>query len=163
MKNKDALEACNYVFRLINIRLRSEKEIRDKLKLRGFSQEIIEKSIGYFKDLKLIDDREFALHWINSRVAKPLGFKVIEKELKNKGIEDDVIKNLINAKKKIINEDTIIKELMEKRINKLLKKREPADKIKNKLYSYLIRRGFSNNCIIDAINELVSEKQINEY
>ena len=37
------------VFRLFKYRPRSEKEIREKLEMKAFSQSIIEKTIEYFK------------------------------------------------------------------------------------------------------------------
>ena len=143
-----------YILSLLKLRQRSEKEIRDKLKARNYSPELITGLVDYFKGLGYINDREFAAAWINSRLTKPLGFKAIEIELRQKGICDEIIAEFIREKKASVSEAGIVKELVIKRWNKLQEKKEPLVKARVKLYAYLLRRGFESEIVSEAVNEL---------
>ena len=144
----------NYVWRLLRLRPRSESELRNKLKLKNFAAALIDDLIAYFKEKGHINDREFANFWIEGRLNKPLGFKAIERELESKGLSDELIQELISLKKKDVDEASLARELTQRQFNKLKERKEPAEKIKPKLYGYLTRRGFSAETISEIITEL---------
>ena len=144
----------NYVWRLLRLRPRSESELRNKLKLKNFAAALIDELIAYFKEKGHINDREFANFWIEGRLNKPLGFKAIERELESKGLSDELIQELISLKKKDVDEASLARELTQRQFNKLKERKEPAEKIKPKLYGYLTRRGFSAETISEIITEL---------
>lgn len=151
-RNKDVNSGRNYVFRLIKFRMRSELEIRNKLRSKHYDTAIIEELISYFKDLGYINDREFARSWISNRLNKPLGLKVIRWELKEKGLDQDIIDELLHEKKSTLNESAMVEELARRQLDRLKRKKEPADKIKQKLYYYLARRGFSGDTVMEIVN-----------
>ena len=144
----------NYVWRLLRLRPRSESELRNKLKLKNFAAALIDELIAYFKEKGHINDREFANLWIEGHLNKPLGFKAIERELESKGLSDELIQELISLKKKDVDEASLARELTQRQFNKLKERKEPAEKIKPKLYGYLTRRGFSAETISEIITEL---------
>lgn len=151
---KDLSRGRSYVLRLLKIRLRSEKEIRDKLKAKKYAAVVIEDLLAYFKGLGYINDFEFARAWVNSRLSRPLGYKMIGAELKDKGIPEEIIDALIREKKSTVSESGIVRELAARRWNRLREAREPADKIKPKLYAYLLRRGFSYEVVAEEVRKL---------
>lgn len=153
-KSKDLNSGRNYLFRLIKFRMRSEKELRDKLKNKHYEPSTIEELISYFKGLGYCDDGEFARSWINYRLSKPLGLRAIEVELRQKGIGREIINELISEKKSILNELDIARELAKARLEKLKGKKDKDDKIKQKLYHYLSRRGFSGDIVGEVINQI---------
>ena len=161
--NSDLSAGRNYAWRLIKFRPRSEKELRDKLKSKSFDSALIEELIACFKEHGYIDDREFALFWIEGRLSKPLGFKAIQRELELKGISGELIQELISLKKKDVDEAVLARELAQRRLNiltgisKLKKSKEPLEKIKPKLYGYLARRGFPSETINEAIDQLTDD------
>ena len=142
----------NYVWRLLKLRLRTEFEIRDKLKFKNFSAALIDELIAYFKEKGHINDRKFANFWIEGRLNKPLGFKAIERELESKGLSIELVQELISLKKKEVDEVSLARELTQRQFNKLKERKEPAEKIKPKLYGYLTRRGFSRETITQVID-----------
>ena len=73
-------EAKNYIYRLLKIRFRSEREVRDKLRQKGFSEPTADEAVGYFKGIDLINDRLFAQKWIAWRLNKPFGIHRIRFE-----------------------------------------------------------------------------------
>src|SRR4030066_2073673 len=56
-------------YRYLAIRPRSEKELRQKLRLKGAGAKLIEDVVGDLKDKGLIDDQKFAASWAESRMA----------------------------------------------------------------------------------------------
>ncbi|OGX24235.1 MAG: hypothetical protein A3J51_01550 [Omnitrophica WOR_2 bacterium RIFCSPHIGHO2_02_FULL_45_21] len=156
-QNKEETRARNYVWRLIKGRLRSEEEIRQKLNLKKYAPPVIAKTVSYFKGLDYINDLEFARRWVNSRLRKPLGLKAIAIELKQKGVSKEIIDELIEQKKRVVDERRVVQELAEEYFDKLRGKKERPEKLKAKLYGYLLRRGFSTEVISDAINRCTSE------
>lgn len=153
-RSKDLSSGRNYVFRLIKFRLRSEKELRDKLKSRNYEPSTIEELISYFKGLGYCDDREFARSWIDYRLLKPLALRAIALELKQKGIGGEIINELINERKSAVNELELARELAKSRLEKLKAGTGKDDRIKQKLYYYLGRRGFSSDIVNEVINQL---------
>lgn len=153
-QNKEETRARNYVWRLIKGRLRSEQEIRQKLNFKKYAPPVIEKTVSYFKGLDYINDLEFARGWVNSRLHKPLGLKAIAIELKHKGVSKEIIDELIEQKKRIVDERRVVQELAQEYFDKLRGKKERPEKLKARLYGYLLRRGFLSEAVTDAINQL---------
>ncbi len=152
-KNEERLrKAQQVVYRLLKFRLRSSKELQSKLSEKKFSSSIIKQTIQHFKDLQLINDHTFAQQWISSRLKKPFGVNRIRLELKDKGISPDIIEEALKESTDMYEELAIVTELARYRASKY--KNDDPQKIKQRVYGYLLRRGFSTNSIIKAIKTL---------
>jgi len=160
---QDFDKAKDYCFKLFKFRLRSEREIRDRLKRKRFSPDIIENIIVYFKGLNLINDSQFTKSWIESRLKKPFGLKRIIYELKDRGISEKIIAEEIQETKKGYSEYEIVKRIVEEKFTPLLHPRSgfkrqisriDPNKIKRKIYSFLLRKGFSSDTILDVLSEI---------
>lgn len=136
---------------LLKFRLRSEKEIYQRLKNKRFEEEIIKQTLFFLKDKGFIDDSLFAKTWIEFRIKKPLALRRIRQELILKGIAREIIDSQISE---IINKDyserDLVNEIAKARLSKL-KGVEPGT-AKRRVYAYLLRRGFSPEIIIDALS-----------
>jgi len=151
-KEERFLKARNSVFRLLNFRLRSEGELREKLAEKSLPIPVIEQTIQYFKDLGLVDDRVFAKQWTASRLKKPFGINRIRLELRKKGISAEIIQETLKEATGRYNELEIVTELAN---NRALKYKDcDPEKIQQRVYGYLSRRGFSTNTIIKAVKKL---------
>lgn len=145
-------QAKSYIFLLLKIRFRSEKEVRDKLRQKGFSEPTADEAVGYFKAIDLINDRRFAQKWAAARLAKPWGTQRIKLELKEKGIAQKIIDEELKATTADYQEDEIVARLAKRRA---LKYREVApEKIKQRVYGYLMRRGFNPAVVLKAIKDI---------
>lgn len=159
MNKKDSQairKAKNYAFLLLKFRQRSEKELYHRLKKKNFREEVINQAISFLKDNGFIDDELFAKAWIESRLKRSLGLRKIQNELNLKGLDKKIIERQISEIKKFYSEEEIVNKIAKERFAKL-KGIEP-EIIKRRLYAYLLRRGFSSEVIVDAINQ--SCKQI---
>src|SRR3972149_6940047 len=80
--------ATNYLV----YRPRSEPELRERLRRRGFSTDSIEAVIAKLKRLKYVDDAAFAEFWKDNRESiSPRSQALTRLELRQKGIADDII------------------------------------------------------------------------
>lgn len=148
----EKVKARESAFRLLKLRPRSEYELRQKLERKQYSDETIDETIQYLKQLQLIDDRRFTKAWINSRLARPFGLNRIRQELKLKGIEEQIIKEELSTAKETFTEDEAVSNLAQRRFAKY--KNIERIKAKRRTYEYLARRGFSGGAITKALRQL---------
>jgi len=152
-KNIDSLrKARDYAFLLLKFRIRSEKEIYGRLKKKKFNDTTIKETLSFLKDKGFINDDYFAKAWIESRIKRPLGLRRIKEELKIKGIDREIIDRHLEDISKAYSEEATVTKIIKQRFDRL-KGAEPQ-KAKRRLYAFLLRRGFSPEIVIDAINQL---------
>jgi len=84
--------ALNSAFRFLSPRPRSEAEISARLRRHGYDIDIIQQVIEKLKEQKLVDDTAFAQFWRENRENfKPRSRRLIEVELRQKGVDADTI------------------------------------------------------------------------
>ena len=147
--SKDLLSAKNYAYRLIKFRVRSEKEIRDKLKNKEYDPAAIQEVVDFLKKSRLLDDELFARLWVQSRIKKPLGPAKLRYELKLKGIDSDIIENTFRQLQENYSEEKVIEEIIRKKMKKM--GNIDAEKAKSRLYGFLLRRGYPRNLVVDGL------------
>lgn len=142
-------KAKDYAFLLLKFRLRSKEELFQRISLK-FNREIAEETVQYLSDHNFIDDAVFAREWIKSRLNKPYGFKKIRSELSLKGVDKELIGELITQARKDYPESNAVKQIIEKLLKKYAYLEQ--DKAKRRIYAYLLRRGFETSIIIANLN-----------
>lgn len=155
MNNKardSSVKAREYAFLLLKFRLRSEKEICDRLKKKKFTAEVIKETLSFLKDKRFIDDSVFAKVWIESRLRKSLGLRRIRQELNLKGIDKGIVDDQLDALKDSYSEEDLVSGIAKEKLAKL--KGIDPQKAKRRVCSYLLRRGFSPGAIYEAIDNL---------
>jgi len=150
--NDNLQAAKEYAFLLLKFRLRSEQELAQRLRQKKFSATVIQETIRFLRDRKFIDDRIFAKSWVASRIKRPLGLRKIRQELLLKGLDKEIITETLAQVKTDYQESGIIRQLAEQRWAKL-KDVEPL-KAKQRIYAYLLRRGFSPDISSEIIKGL---------
>jgi regulatory protein len=141
-----------YAFFLLKFRLRSEKELYDRLLKKKFPEGEVKKVIVFLKEKKFIDDRAFTKAWVDSRLRQRIGLKRIIQELRQKGIDKEAIEDKLSEAKSGYSESEIVKGLAEERLKRI--KDVYPQKAKSRVYGYLIRRGFSPDIVIDTLNRI---------
>ena len=155
-KNADSLEkAKGYAFLLLKFRQRSEKELEQRLKRKKFSEEIIRKTVEFLREKEFLNDNLFAKSWIESRIKRPFGLRRIKEELKDKGLDKQIIEEKISEVKESYSEEAVVEQLARMRLGKL--KGIEAFAARRRVYAYLIRRGFSPEVVTEVINQLCEQ------
>jgi len=146
------------VYRFLNFRLRSEKEIRDNLKKKNARDDIIEKIVIRLKEQKFLNDENFARLWVDSRSrVKPRSQFLLKMELKQKGISDEIIEKVLQrVENEGQSDDVQARALVEKNIKKYsgMQKQE----LYQKLGGVLARKGFNWNVTKKAIDDVLNEE-----
>lgn len=159
LKNKDAIvKAIDVAVNLLSYRPRSTHEIRQKLRKKNYDEFVIETAIERMLDRKYLDDLAFARFWIESRNrSKPRGKRAISYELRNKGVADSIIRDLIDE---MIDEESGAYEAAQKRVRRMRGKTEYE--FKQKVGAFLQRRGFNYESVNQALTTIIDELQISD-
>ena len=95
MNDKELTRAKNAAYRHLTYRPRSRNELDEKLREKAFSEDIIMTVIDLCTRLGYIDDTQFSRQWTLSRIRlRGFGRRRIEQELKNKGVDRDIIQEV---------------------------------------------------------------------
>lgn len=142
--------AINY----LSFRPRSIKEVKDYLRKKKVSDENVTAIVSLLQKQHFLDDAAFARAWIHSRTSgKPKSKSFIIRELKEKGVTDEIITAIFADLAGEIQSD------FDKAVSLLSRKiKQYSDLEKDALYrkagGYLARRGFSYDVIRKSIDQI---------
>lgn len=93
LKSADRLQSSlNSALRFMSPRPRSEAEIRARLNRHGFDADTVQQVLAKLREQGLVDDVAFAQFWRENRENfRPLSRRLIELELKQKGVDAETI------------------------------------------------------------------------
>ncbi|MBN1448926.1 MAG: RecX family transcriptional regulator, partial [Bacteroidetes bacterium] len=92
------VQAKRVAERYIGMRMRSEREVRQRLREKEFPEEVIEETVEVFRRVRLIDDRSFAEAWVRDRLLlRPRAPALLRAELRRKGVAADIIEEVLAA------------------------------------------------------------------
>ncbi len=160
IENKCLTKAYDYLSR----RPHSVYELRTKLKGKKkqiFDTSTINKIIDECLRLGFLNDENFAKMYIEELKSNGRGWFYINQKLKQKGIANEII---LIAKEELWSQDEekeIIKDVAINKL-KLLRREKDFYKKKNKLYRFLVSRGFSSYSITDLIDDLLTKEDDDE-
>lgn len=158
IEEDNSKEAFNKALNYISYMLRSEKEIEDYLVKKGYDEETIVDAIAKLREYKFLDDKQYAVAFINTMKAKKsVSKRELEYKLAHKGIKKEIIEQVIDDAYGYDQELEAVMKLVEKYYKKYRELDE--NKITYKVKSAIFQKGFSTDIIEDAIHEY---KQINE-
>jgi regulatory protein len=150
-QDERCLEAA---LRLLDYRPRSEAEIRERLKRRGFDRGGIEKTITQLKERGLVDDAAFARFWKENRASfRPRSQHLTRLELRQKGLNADIIETVIAD----IDDSDSAYRAAQSRVRRLATL--DHQNFRRRLGEYLRRRGFGYEVINHTVARLWQEKQ----
>lgn len=150
----DVNKARNYALRLLELRGRSVKEIRDKLKSKAADPKDVDSVIADLLSLGLLDDEKFARDWIDSRRRlKPMGPTRMRTELVKKGISREIISAALNEFVNNVDQEALALPLAEKKMRTWggLER----EKIISRMSGFLARLGFSAQTINNVLKKVL--------
>ncbi|MDP8215401.1 MAG: regulatory protein RecX [Candidatus Euphemobacter frigidus] len=148
--------AWESALRLLNYRERSRKELSDKLGERHYPTPVITRIIEKLERLELLDDEKFARLWVRSRLRfKPRSAWLIRRELKEKGLDEELISRVVEEEYPPDREMGAAVTLARKRFD-YYRGDQPAAAWR-KLFAYLARRGFSPDTIRECIDKVITK------
>lgn len=153
------------VYGLLNIRYRSEKEIRDYLKQLSFKRKLKDKDqisevvtealIEKLKRRDLINDSRFAREWAEARrKSKKKGINAIKAELFQKGISREIMDEVL-SEESAESEESLAKQALEKKLK--IWKNLPEMEFKQKSLRFLMSRGFNYDLAKQVVENSLKE------
>jgi regulatory protein len=140
----------------LSYRPRSEKEIKDYLVRKRANPKIQTSILKKLRKLNFINDEDFARWWLEQRMSfRPRGKPLLRRELFQKGIEKKIIDSLISQISPFSQINSARKIMAKK---KKLYQNLPLQKLRQKLFSLLARRGFEFELIKEAIDEEIKKR-----
>lgn len=127
---------------------KTEAQLRRKLEESEYPKEAVESAIAYVTSYGYLDDRRYAEHYIEWK-KQGKGKARLKMELVQKGISREIIEKVL--------ESTDFGETREMIRQIILKKRKTDipmnEKEKQRLYGFLMRKGFSSSDILAVMRE----------
>ncbi len=144
-------KAKQRAFRLLAMRARSEKELRAKLKEKGFDESVVEEVAARLRELNYLDDESFARQWAwNLAVNKLFGNRRIEASLLEKGIPQPLIRQVLTEVRKELTEREAAVLLIRKKVDNGAANMD--DREKRRLAQRLLGKGFPPRLVFDILN-----------
>ena len=142
--------AKNAAVRYLSRKLRTENEVSQKLHEDGYDEDSIEKTIEELKALGYINNKIYVQKFVFDRSKlKPKSKKLLKLELKNKGISDEIIDEVLDDWNV---DDTFVAEGLVKR--KFGKYDLKDESVRKKVYMFLMHRGYEHEVIESVIGRL---------
>ncbi len=147
---KELARARDAAYRYLARRPRSRAEMEARLHEKGFDKAVVSETLTGLVSLGYVDDEKFALQWAENRIRlRNFGRRRIERELREKGIDGEVVRSALAG---LLGPDEE-RETAEKAAGKKMQAMRSldAETRRRRLAGYLERKGFSYEVIREII------------
>jgi Uncharacterized protein conserved in bacteria len=152
LAEEESIIRCkNSALKTIERSYKTEKEVIEKLKEKGYGENAINISIEFLRQYNFINDTNYTKAYIKDKLNS-YGSQKIKYTLIQKGISKEIIEDILADADKDNERNTAI-NLAKKKLDVIRKKESDNYKISGKLYRYLMSRGYG----YDIVNEVVKE------
>ncbi|MEG1003011.1 MAG: recombination regulator RecX [Clostridium sp.] len=154
-KSENFSKCKDTALRTIERSYKTEKEIRDKLVLKEFDEETIDKTMDFLHEYNFIDDLKFTKMYVKDRLRNQ-GRNKIRYSLSSKGVNKLIIEEVFGE----LDRNDEIEQAMilcEKKYLALSKREDDDFKLKNKITRYLLGRGYDYDISKTVIKEVYTK------
>jgi len=127
---------------LLSLRMRSQGEMRQRLLRKNYEVEEVEAVMERLKELKLLDDREYAEAWSRQHLNRSQ--RALKQDFYHKGILSDDLNGV-----DLGDDQSKANSLVQQKMRSVSM---PDWQNKNRIYQYLQRRGFEGHVINQALH-----------
>jgi regulatory protein len=155
LKEASLFQSCfDAALHYLSYRPRSENEVRQRLRHRGFDNKVVDEVIFKLRERRLIDDVAFSEYWRNNRLSfSPRSGRLIKLELRQKGVAAETANEVV----KDLDDENYVYEAGLRKARRLSS--SDYDDFRRRLYGYLRRRGFNYETVNSAVARLWQERQ----
>ena len=137
----DTIEkAKRAAFRLLSARAYSCAEVKERLRRRGFQEPVIEQTLNVLHRMKLVDDRDFALRFVQERMRlRPAGRAPLRHDLNKRGIDRETAEDVLDEVFAGVDPEAVALDLLRSRRRRYdgVERRKAL----SRMYGFLGRRG----------------------
>lgn len=152
----ESARAVDAALQFLGYRPRSEYEVRQRLRRKGFPDAAIEHAVQQLLEWSYLNDRQFADFWLNNRLEhSPRGERALMQELRRKGVDVETAREALGVQE--VDEHSAALELARKRLPSLRNLDRPTRD--RRLTGFLQRRGYGWEVISPVLKQLASEPE----
>ena len=139
-------------------RFHSERELFIKLKSKSYDERLIKVVLNDLREKSFIDDNVFANHFIEEKLKKKSwGKNKIRAALFSKGVSGSIIDEAIQAFDSEEDQNETALTLANKKYKSLVKRETDNRKIKQKIISFLLSRGFDYEISVQVVSKIIKQ------
>lgn len=143
-------EAKSLAVKFLSMKIRTEKEVLQKLQDEGYGEECAERVVDELKAIGYINNKLYAQKYVFDRSKlKPLSKRLMKQELLSRGITEEIADEVLDDYK--VEDASVAESLLRRKFGKYDMSDE---KIKKKAYMFLNHRGFSYDIIKEAFHNV---------
>lgn len=150
MDADELVKARDTALKLLDYRMRTVKEVEDKLTEKGFSQVTVAKTIDTLEEYRFLDDESYARDYLKGRISQR-GIRAIEQELSRKGVDKELTRELTEGMEDAEYEAAL--KACRKKYRTLKARETEEHKLKEKVYRFLMSRGYNYDLIKRVYDE----------
>ncbi len=153
-KIDDKAKAMDRAMRLLAARAHYSGELRAKLLKKNFTRSAVDYVESECYRLRLLDDEQFAFDLCRELHSRGYGIYQIKFRMRKKGIPADMIEQAVNgvADENPDAEREAAEQAFASKMRMLIREDDPRKK-REKLYRYMMTRGFSGEIIRSLLEE----------
>lgn len=152
-------KATTAALNLLARRPRSVREVRDRLHQKGYDPSTIDAAVTKLEGWRYVDDTDFARYWVENRTThKPRGRRLLEQELRQKGIERELVRETLDEA--ALDEHTAALDLGRAKLRSYAGLEPPV--ARRRLASFLARRGYGFDVAKPVLEQLLGEGSTDE-
>ena len=155
-KNSVPCSAFEYAMKILSKRSYAESEVRTKLIKKSYPAEEIESAIADCKRYSFINDEIYAADYAAILNSRGCGNMLIRRKLAMLRIDENFIDNAVAAVSE--NELNAAKRSFDFKMRMLERERDPFKK-KQKLYAFMVSRGYSFDIIRSLLEDFNTEME----
>lgn len=137
-------------------RFHSERELLIKLKSKSYEERLIKNVLNDLREKSFINDQVFANHFIEEKLKKKRwGKNKIKAALFSKGVSASIIDEGLKSFDSEIDQNEAAFGLAQKKFEKLKLRESDDRKLKQKIISFLLSRGFDYEVSSEVVNKII--------
>ncbi len=142
---------------MLSHRPRAVHEVLRRLRERGHNPSAAANAVGRLEEAGLLNDTEFAEHFVRVRGPKGYGPSRLLRDLLARGVERRVAEHAIDVslEHEGVDRGNQVRELLERRAGQV--RDLPAEKKRRRLLAYLDRRGFRGRDVSELVERFIAE------
>jgi regulatory protein len=139
-------------------RFHSERELLIKLKQKSYEEKLIKIVLNELKEKSFIDDQVFTNHFIEEKLKKKRwGKNKIRAALFSKGVSSSIIDDVLQSFDSEEDQNEAALALAKKKFENLKLRETDSKKLKQKIISFLLSRGFDYEVSAGAVNKITGQ------
>lgn len=158
LAREDEFMKCkSSALKIVERSYKTEREVFNKLITKEYSKESINRTIEFLREYNLINDENYVKMYVKDKLNSQ-GKNKIKYALKRKGISDELINDELSKIDYEASKDGAI-ILAQKKYNELKRRESDQYKISQKLYRFLMSKGYNYDLISNVIREVIKKDE----